>query len=173
MVDSYCVDERILWFSVSIICYSWYLFWICYDVLVWGAALTHVNPVNYVGLIVSIAFIGLNTKLGKIISSKKLKFPEKQKPQKKLVLKAKKIQKVKQVPKLHDRQRTQPIEQVKQIQPVEKEEKQMTQDSEVPPRCAHYLGYLHKRPNSSEIPEECLDCDYVVNCLSPTAQTIE
>lgn len=170
---------RALWFSASIISYTWFLFWICYDVLVWGVELTHVSPANYVGLILSIAFIGLNTKLGKIILSKRLKLPvkqkaqkklilkaKKQKPQKKLLLKAKKTQ-VQQVQQVPEKKLIQPLKQKQQIQPVKEEEKQIPQGASIPPGCSFYLGYLHKRPKSVEMPEKCLDCDYVVNCLSP------
>jgi hypothetical protein len=32
--------------------------------------------------------------------------------------------------------------------------------------CAHYVGYLHEREKSAEIPAECLTCERVIQCLS-------
>jgi hypothetical protein len=67
----------------------------------------------------------------------------------------------------------QTIEQVQQTQPVEQEETHKPPNSSTPPGCKFYLGYLHKRPKSVEIPEKCLECGYVVDCLSPTARIVE
>lgn len=32
--------------------------------------------------------------------------------------------------------------------------------------CPHFFGYLKKRPKDSSIPEECLTCDKMIECLS-------
>ena len=38
--------------------------------------------------------------------------------------------------------------------------------SSVPSGCKKYLGYLHERPEkSSKIPEECIVCSKVLNCI--------
>jgi hypothetical protein len=34
--------------------------------------------------------------------------------------------------------------------------------------CTHYLGYLHQRQKSQEIPSECLICEKVIQCFSYT-----
>jgi hypothetical protein len=31
--------------------------------------------------------------------------------------------------------------------------------------CAHYLGYLKKRPKNSSIPEDCLTCTKMIECM--------
>jgi DNA-directed RNA polymerase subunit RPC12/RpoP len=31
--------------------------------------------------------------------------------------------------------------------------------------CVHHLGYLKKRPKSSDIPEECLTCSKMIECM--------
>jgi hypothetical protein len=67
----------------------------------------------------------------------------------------------------------QPIEQLQQIQPAEEETTEIPPGASIPPGCKFYLGYLHRRPESVEIPEECLECEHVVECLSPTASKIE
>lgn len=31
--------------------------------------------------------------------------------------------------------------------------------------CTHYLGYLHQRQKSQEIPAECFTCEHVIQCM--------
>jgi hypothetical protein len=31
--------------------------------------------------------------------------------------------------------------------------------------CAHYFGYLSKRPTKEKIPEECVICENIVKCM--------
>jgi DNA-directed RNA polymerase subunit RPC12/RpoP len=33
------------------------------------------------------------------------------------------------------------------------------------PACAHYLGYLKKRPKNSPIPEDCFICSKMIECM--------
>ena len=33
-------------------------------------------------------------------------------------------------------------------------------------KCNHFLGYLKKRPKNTPIPEECLTCDKMIDCLT-------
>lgn len=63
----------------------------------------------------------------------------------------------------------------KVLQEIQKEKTQMKQHSQkkvlrskssVPSGCKKYLGYLHERPEkSSTIPEECIVCSKVLNCI--------
>ncbi|MEM2995630.1 MAG: hypothetical protein QXI91_06445 [Candidatus Bathyarchaeia archaeon] len=32
-------------------------------------------------------------------------------------------------------------------------------------KCSHFLGYLKKRPKNTPIPDECLTCEKMVECL--------
>ncbi|MGQ9545081.1 MAG: hypothetical protein ACUVQX_04775, partial [Candidatus Bathycorpusculaceae bacterium] len=32
--------------------------------------------------------------------------------------------------------------------------------------CKHFLGYLRKRPKDSPIPDECLVCEKMIECLT-------
>jgi heat shock protein HslJ len=38
-------------------------------------------------------------------------------------------------------------------------------DVEGPAGCAHYLGYLKKRGKNTAIPEECLTCSKMIDCM--------
>jgi hypothetical protein len=156
------VRLRALWFAASIVSSLWFLYWICYDVLVWNKAVTQVGPANYAGFTVSIALAILGTQLGKLgILEKPMFLPEQ--------TVHKEVTKSQQIP---EGERVQIIEQVRQIQPPKEEETtQAPPGSSVPRGCKFYLGYLHTRPESVEIPEECLGCEHVVECLSPTAGT--
>lgn len=159
------VKLRALWFVASIISSVWFLYWICYDVLVWNKALTQAAPANYVGFIVSIALAILGTQLGKLDISEKITPPPEQNIHKETT-------KSQQAP---EEEQVQPIEEVQQIQPPKEEEEttQIPPGASIPPGCKFYLGYLHTRPESVDIPEECLQCEHVVECLSPTAKKIE
>ena len=36
---------------------------------------------------------------------------------------------------------------------------------EINVKCQHYFGYLKKRPKNTPIPDECLTCDKMIECL--------
>ena len=168
------VGLRALWIAVFIISSLWFLYWIYYDVYVWSKTLTQVRLQNYFGLILSIALIVFGTQLGKFgISEKLTLFAED--IQKKQAKNKQQVQKIQQVKQVSEEKQIQPNKQAQQTQPVQpvKELKKQPHDSSIPPGCKFYLGYLHNRSKSVEIPEKCLECEYVVTCLSPTTQTIE
>jgi hypothetical protein len=118
------VKFQALWYSAFIILYVWFLFWVCNDLFVWHKTIFQVNVVNYVGSIVSIAFIWAGTKVWK---PKRMETRKQQK------------------------------ERSKQS-PVSKSE------------CAHYLGYLHQRQRTKEIPAECIACTNLIQCFSSAKQ---
>ena len=134
---------RALWFAVSIISSIWFLFWICYEALFWNKLLTQATAVNYVAFVLSIALLNIGIQLEKFSFFKKPKLLVEQNLPKKSTEKT----------------------QIQQIQHVKDGNRQIPRDSEVPPGCRFYLGYLHKRPKSVEIPTECLGCTQIVNCL--------
>ena len=37
-----------------------------------------------------------------------------------------------------------------------------------PPECPHYFGYLKKLPKNAQIPDECLGCPRLVECIHST-----
>ena len=135
---------RVLWFAVSIISTIWFLYWISYEALAWNKLLMQATPINYIALVLSIALLIIGTQLGKISIFKNSKLT------------------IEQNLRTENSERTQ-----MQHQPQHNKEKkkQKSRDSEAPSGCKFYLGYLHKRPESVEIPEECMGCDQMVNCL--------
>ena len=157
---------RALWFTASTITSIWFLFWILYDIFTWNKELTQVRPENYFGLIISITILILGTKIGKSsILGKSIHALEHN-------LEKNRIKKA-QDQQLKEVQQKQSIEKIHEIQSTKEKEKKIPQDSEVPPGCKFYLGYLNKRPKNVNMPEECLECSNVVNCISPPARTIE
>jgi hypothetical protein len=163
---------KISWIAVSTILAVWFLYWVYYDVSVWSKPLAQVQPVNYVGLIVSVALAIVGTQLGKIGVFKRLLPPSEQKQ---------KVPKELRRKPQPTKRKTQPIERTQESQPTAQEEtKETTQTEEslqvppgasVPPGCKFFIGYLHARPESTDIPEKCLECEHVVECMSPTSGT--
>jgi len=50
--------------------------------------------------------------------------------------------------------------------PENKEDLNIMDKSEEDISCGHELGYLKKRPKGMPIPEECLVCDKMIECLA-------
>jgi DNA-directed RNA polymerase subunit RPC12/RpoP len=51
---------------------------------------------------------------------------------------------------------------------LQKEQKRDNEEPEEPstPKCTHNFGYLKKRPKGTSIPDECLVCPKMIQCLS-------
>jgi len=98
------------------------------------------TPINYIALVLSISLLIIGTQLGKISIFKNSKLTNEQN------LRTENSKKT-------------------QNQYNKDKKKKNPQKSEAPPGCKFQLGYLHKRPESVEIPEECMGCDQMVNCL--------
>jgi hypothetical protein len=154
---------RALWFGASIISSTWFLYWICYDLLVWNKGITQAGPANYAGFTLSIVLVILGTQLGKVGILEKLT----------LFLEQTIHKEAAENQHVTEEKQIKPIKQVRQIQPAREKTTQTPPGASVPRGCKFYLGYLHKCPKSEGIPEECLECEHVVECLSPTASTIE
>ena len=147
---------RALWFSVSIISSIWFLYWICYEALIWNKVLTQATPINYIAFVLSITLIIIGTQLGKISIFTKPKLT----PEQNFL---KNFQEKNQMQ--HVQQEQTKEEQIHQIQHANETKSQTPQNSKTPDHCRFYLGYLYNRPKSENIPEECLQCDQMVNCM--------
>jgi hypothetical protein len=157
---------RVLWFTVSTITSIWFLFWILYDIFVWNKALTQARPENYFGLIISIISLIFGTKFEKSSTPGKRIPVLEQNSEKNRIEKA-------QYKQLKEAQQKQSTEKVHEIKHIKEKENQTSQNSSIPPGCKFYLGYLNKRQKNVNMPEECLECSNVVNCISPPTQTFE
>ena len=49
------------------------------------------------------------------------------------------------------------------IQAIQAEETQPKPQTE---KCAHFLGYLKKKPKETSIPESCLTCEKIFECMA-------
>ena len=116
------IKYRAIWYATFIVLYIWSLYWLSYDIFVLHKPLYQVNMMNYIGSIVSIAFIWAGTKIWK--TSRAIT-------------------------------RNQQNEQPQILSPSKS-------------GCSHFLGYLHQRQKSEEIPDECLTCTNVIQCFSHT-----
>jgi len=57
-------------------------------------------------------------------------------------------------------------EEEKEIRPSTKEVKKALAKLEEGTTCNHFLGYLKKRQKNTPIPEECLTCNKMIECLT-------
>lgn len=48
---------------------------------------------------------------------------------------------------------------------IEKRELKLTPESLTDHGCSHHFGYLSERSKSEGIPEECMTCDRIVQCM--------
>jgi hypothetical protein len=138
-----------LWYSSFIAIYIWFLYWIAYDFFVWQKPIAEVNPINYVGSIAAIAFMWAGTKIWKRNRTKAAS------PQQELL------------PQQPPQPTPQPTQKPK---PIPRQPPQKAVHAAVPANsaCAHYLGYLHQRQKSQEIPTECFTCEHVIQCMGST-----
>jgi hypothetical protein len=134
-----------LWYSSFIALYIWFSYWVAYDFFVWQKPIAEVNPINYVGSIAAIAFMWAGTKIWK---RNRIKAAS---PQQELL------------PQQPPQSTPQPTQ-----KPIPQQPPQKAVPAAVPANsaCAHYLGYLHQRQKSQEIPAECLTCENVIQCFS-------
>ena len=68
------------------------------------------------------------------------------------------------------------VDRQKHVEPEEAEEEEDEESGEMEVKdkvemeetvvCAHHLGYLKRRPKNSPIPEECLTCTKMIDCIS-------
>jgi len=56
-------------------------------------------------------------------------------------------------------------EEEKEMPVLTKHERKVVVKLEEAVKCNHFLGYLKKRPKNTPIPEECLTCDKMIECL--------
>jgi hypothetical protein len=49
---------------------------------------------------------------------------------------------------------------------IEKHEKASFAKGKDNADCQHYLGYLKKRPKNESIPDECLTCNKMIECIA-------
>jgi len=61
--------------------------------------------------------------------------------------------------------KTQKDEEAKEIRLSTKEAKKAVAKLEEGAACNHFLGYLKQRPKNTPIPEECLTCNKMIECL--------
>ena len=147
---------RVLWLAVSGISSIWFSYWIFYEAFFWNKLLDQATPINYVALILSLTLFIIGTQFGRLGYFKKQKFH----------IKVNSVEKLSEKNRIVSTQVTSQGEQVQQIQLNSDEKKRKTLMRKGPAGCKFYLGYLSNRPKSMEIPEECLVCEQMVNCLS-------
>jgi len=66
------------------------------------------------------------------------------------------------------------IEDEKPSKPIEKSKMQEEKKPSPSSRdCPHFFGYVRSLPKNTPIPDECLGCAWIVECLTHTAEKVE
>jgi hypothetical protein len=151
MLDTSVVKQQLFWYSASIAVYAWFMFWIAYDIFVWHKPLLQGSITNYIGASASIAFIWVEAKLLKSKrAKKKLDPPEEPKPQKPKEPQEKQTKQ----PKTHQNH-TQPATPTPPKQPYTSKN-----------TCIHHTEYAKNPQNPNQMPDECLTCTNLIQCLA-------
>ena len=148
MLDTSVVKQQLFWYSISIAVYAWCMFWIAYDFFVWHKPILQGNIANYIGASASIAFIWAEAKLFKNKQPKKKPDPPKQ-------------------PKPEKTQETQPQQQKPQqtlTQPEKPTKPKRNHTNHA--ACVHLTGNLTDHQNPNQMPDECLTCTNLIQCLT-------
>ena len=154
------ISRQVVWYAVSLVTYAWFLSWIAYDILVWHKSVTQVSLTNYVGAITAMALIwagavifnaptpGVLEPLRRRPKNVKEKVPRKRtrKPSKLMAAPSVKLE---QLPTVQPEPRQEPPSLLKSL-----EEKTASS-----PRCSRHIK------NSLEIPDGCLTCKDLIQCL--------
>jgi hypothetical protein len=189
------INLQVIWYAASLIAYGWFLSWIASDIFVWQKPLNHINMTNYIGAITSIVLIWIGniifnnqTKslferfkiaIPKIVNKK----PEKEETSNNTSQKQPETEthketheerkgKTKKKPhktRINQTNRTQlaetqlqqlPIPQTPAPPPEPTQLLPQTQTNTTQPKCQHHIK------NSLDIPDTCLTCTELIQCLS-------
>jgi hypothetical protein len=63
---------QILWCLLFTYPFIWFLYGICFDIFVWNELLIEGNVLNYVGAVLSLAFIFVGSRLGVVVNMPKM-----------------------------------------------------------------------------------------------------
>lgn len=158
------INHRVIWYSASLLLYGWFLSWIAYDIFVWHKPINQVSLTNYVGAVTAMALIWAGTKLFKTPRHVVVEQPQRQKKFKDKVPKKPKQQPPPPQPK-------QPTPTQPEPQPQPEQPRTPTQPNQTAPNipgCTHHFGYLNQPGKTKEIPDQCLTCKELIQCLSAT-----
>jgi outer membrane biosynthesis protein TonB len=141
--------------------YGWFLGWIAYDILVWHKSVIQVSLTNYVGAITAMALIWAGTVIFNAPTHGILeRFSRKPRN-----LKEKTHKKRVRKPSKPTASISPPLEQLPQVKPEPQPEpvsllKPPEEKTDTSPGCSRRIR------NSLEIPDRCLTCRELLQCLS-------
>ena len=146
-IASGTVKFKAIWYAASLTMYAWCMYWIARDIFIWHKPLTELSVLCYAGSIGSVAFIWLGSRIWR-------SHPKEVRTEVRKEIRKDVQNEVRKAP-------LPPKETVKQPAQLPTSAPAPAESS-----CAHYLGYLHQRKKSAEIPGECLTCMQVIQCFS-------
>jgi hypothetical protein len=162
------LNYRVIWFSASLFTYGWFLTWIAYDVFVWHKSITQVSLTKFAGAFAAMAMIWAGTFIFKAPKPVVVEQSKRQKTLKERIPRKRKHQTSKlassapsqaeQIPQIHTEPEPEPQPERKPIH------KQPRETAATSARCSHRIV------NSLEIPDGCLTCTDLLQCLSKTGK---
>lgn len=173
------VKHQLLWYAISISIYSWFMFWIAYDIFVWQKTIFEWNIGNFLGALASIAFIWAEVQLCKnkqstpsidVAKPQHLPQPLQQPKLRKPYAKRTEPQKPNQLEQAKLRQKpAQPPPTQILTSPMPVQEIRETHTNYA--NCIHYAGHLAAHQDASLMPNECLTCTNLIQCLTSKKPT--
>jgi hypothetical protein len=165
---------------------TWYSYWILRDITVWHKSLNQIDPTNWAGAIISIAIILSGAHIGKSIRSAiaKIHIGKNSRSAFARALSRKtpvgtntsegvqitpisvetKTKSINQMEKPKRRMRRARIRTEKPEQPIGHSQEQFSSAN----ICPHNLDYFSIRPRPKQVPEECIACRNLIQCVCPT-----
>lgn len=61
------------------------------------------------------------------------------------------------------------LSKINEDEEIETEKNEALAAPEEPEKCQHFLGYLKERPKETAIPEDCLICERMIECMATTS----
>ncbi len=167
IMEAWATKLKIAWFAVFAVGAAWFLYWISYDLFVWQKSLSQVPIVNYAGLTLSITLFTFGFLIGRVSWQKKtLSQPREQKRsgESGQMSAFTRVQQPTTEPSFPSD--TSFKLSLTQKRAEDQQEKVEPKNREHPIGCIHFIGYLRERPKSTAIPDNCISCKNVVECLS-------
>jgi hypothetical protein len=157
---------------------TWYSYWILRDITVWHKSLNQIDPANWAGAIISIAIILSGAAIAKIHIGKKSFLAFARASSRKTPVGTNtsegvqiapisvetKTKSINQMEKPKRRTRRARIRTEKPKQPIGHSQEQFSSAN----ICPHNLAYFSIRPRPKQVPEECIACRNLIQCVCLT-----
>ena len=162
---------QLIWYSMSLLMYSWFLSGIAYDIFFWHKPITQVSMINYVGSIAGIALIWVGAwlfKTPKRIVAERLRKRKESSKDKTTKKHSRRKSIATESTQTTEKIIAQPKPQTELEQPLVVAQPELT--GKPISGCTHNFERRPRSEKISEIPDVCLTCKDLVQCVSSDEQ---